>query len=121
MYTWNRTNSEYWGNGTFETREEAIKEAKDCGCTDFYIGVCETVPLRTNVDPDRIMEELDETYHDESGCDDYIYESVSDEDRKWLEEKLSDLMAEFNERANINPGWFKVINEEHITLQEVDK
>lgn len=116
-WTWDRTKSEFWSNGLFETREEAIQEAKDNGVKDFYVGEAEIIPLRTDADPDRIMEELDELYHSESDCDENIYEGVTDEDRKWLEEKLSDLMAEFHERAKINPGWFNVISEEHIVIK----
>ncbi len=119
MYTWNRAKSDFWGNGTHETKEEAIQEAKDCGCTDFYVGECEIIPLRTDADPDRIMEELDELYSSESGCDDFIYDGVSDEDRKWFADKLSELVTEFNKRAKVSPEWFRVISEEHIHLQEV--
>lgn len=60
------------------------------------------------------MEELDEAYHDDSDCDDYIYEGVTDEERKWLEDKLSELMTEFHDHAKINPGWFRVISNEYI-------
>lgn len=116
MWTWNRERDYYWGNGMFDTKEEAVQEAKNSGYTDFYIGECETIPLRVDVDPDRILEELDENYHDDSDCDEYIYEDVSDEDRKWLADRLSDLMYEFHERAKIEPRWFKVTLEEHIIV-----
>ena len=116
MWSWNEVKEDYWGNGTFETKNKAIEDAKKSGFTSFYVGECEIIPLRTDVDPDRIMEELDEMYHDESGCDDYIYDGVSDEDKKWLEDNLSKLMEEFNERAKIKPRWFRVISEEYIKV-----
>lgn len=115
-WTWNRTNGDYWSNALFETREEAIEEAKTCGEKDFYVGECEIIPLRTDADPDRIMEELDEVYSEESGCDEYIYESVKKEDRLWFANKLSELVEEFHKKAEIEPHWFRVLSEEHIVL-----
>lgn len=128
LWSWNDTDSEDWTHGTFDTKEEAIQDA--LGCIDWikrdsseddpiiYIGKCELVPLRTDPDIDRIMEELDEAYTDDSGCDTYIYEGVTDEERKWLEDKLSDLMHEFHEKIGLNPGWFQVINMEEVNLND---
>jgi hypothetical protein len=115
-WSWNERQSDTWSHGTFKTREEAIEEAISSGYRDFYIGECETFHPRVDADPDRIMEELDELYSNDSGCDDYIYENVTDEDRKWLACKLEELMTEFNQRAKIEPEWFRVIGEEHIIL-----
>ena len=120
QWTWNRVKDDFWGNGTFKSREEAIKEAKECGCTDFYIGQCEVIPLRNDPDVDRILEELDESYSNDSGCDDYIYDSVTDKDKEWISDKLQDLMIEFHERVKIEPNWYRVFGEEHIQLTKKD-
>ena len=127
-WSWNERDSGIWDHGTFKTRKEAIKDALNCKdwiekklCTDnpiIFIGQCKDIPLRTDADPDRIMEELDEKYCDESGCDYYIYEGVTDEERKWLEEKLSDLMNEFHQKIGLNPSWFKVFAMEEIDLND---
>lgn len=126
LWSWNETDDDTWLHGTFDTREEAIKDA--LGCIDWikrslptdnpiiYLGRCELVPLRTDPDIDRIMEELDQAYSDDSGCDYYIYEGVTDEERKWLEDKLSDLMFEFHQKIRLNPGWFRVVSMEEINL-----
>ncbi len=50
------------------------------------------------------MEELDEAYCDDSGCDRYIYDGVTEEERKWLEDRLSKLMFEFHQKISLNPG-----------------
>ena len=128
LWSWNETNDETWTHGTFDTKEEAIQDALGCKewierslSTDnpvIYIGECELVPLRTDPDPDRIMEELDESYCDDSGCDTYIYDGVTDEERKWLEDKLSELMFEFHQKIGLNPGWFKVVSMEEINLND---
>lgn len=92
LWSWNEIDNDNWSHGTFDTREKAIQDALDCidlgknslstNDPTIYIGRCELVPLRTDPDPDRIMEELDELYCDDSGCDYYIYEGVTDEERK---------------------------------------
>ena len=127
-WSWNETNSDTWNHGTFKTKEEAFKDA--IGCKDWikrelgtdnpiiFIGQCEDIPLRTDPDPDRIMEELDQAYCDDSGCDTYIYVGVTDEERKWLEDKLSELMFEFHQKIGLNPGWFKVVTMEEIDLND---
>lgn len=128
LWSWNETDNENWTHGTFDTKEEAIEDALGCRewikrslSTDnpsIYIGECELVPLRIDLDPDRIMEELDQAYCDDSGCDTYIYEGVTDENRKWLEEKLSELMFEFHQKIGLNPRWFKVVSMEEINLND---
>ena len=138
IWSWNETDNENWTHGTFDTKEEAIQDALGCRewieksliftfhlyCqlnTDnptIYVGECEIVPLRTDPDPDRIMEELDEAYCDDSGCDTYIYEGVTDEERKWLEGKLSELMFEFHQKIGLNPGWFSVVSIEKVNLND---
>jgi len=37
-WSWNEIESDCWNHGTYETREEAIKDARACGKTSFYIG-----------------------------------------------------------------------------------
>ena len=128
LWSWNERDDENWTHGTFNTKEEAIQDALGCKewierslSTDnpiIYVGECELVPLRTDPDPDRIMEELDEAYCDDSGCDTYIYDGVTDKDRKWLEDKLSELMFEFHQKIGLNPGWFKVVSMEEVNLND---
>ena len=126
LWSWNESDSDDWTHGTFNTKKEAIQDSLGCRewiekslSTDnptVYIGKCELIPLRTDVDSDRILEELDEKYCDDSGCDTYI-----DEQRKWLEDKLSELMFEFHQRIKLNPEWFKVVAIEEINLNDYEE
>lgn len=126
LWSWNELNNENWSHGTFSSKEEAIQDAlsdlRDIQrtlCTSFptiFVGQCEYIPLRTDLDPDKCMEYLDELYCDDSGCDYYIYEGVSDEQRKWLANKLSDLMVEFHKMIGLKPNWFRVLTTEEIDL-----
>lgn len=116
---------------SFDSKEEAIEDAlgniddiKSYLETDtptIYLGRCEYVPLPTSVDSEDILMDLDEQYCSETGCENYIYEGVTDEQTKWLENKLSDLMFEFHKRIGLNPGWFTVVEQEEIDLCEYQK
>lgn len=131
IWSWNEMDNENWSHGTFDSREEAIEDAladienvKRILCTDtptIYLGKCEYIPLRTDLDPDRVMEYLDEAYCDDSGCDYYIYEGVTDEQRQWLEDKLSDVMVEFHKIIGLKPCWFRVVEQEEIDLCKYEK
>lgn len=75
IWSWNKSDSDTWTHGAFNSREEAIEDAIGCFewikkdlCTDtpmIYLGKCEYIPLRTDLDPDRCMEYCDEMYADE--------------------------------------------------------
>lgn len=127
IWSWNETYSDEWYHGIFSSKKEAIEDA--ISTQKFYktnfdkikVGKCEFVPLRTDVDPDRVLEDLDELYCDETGCEDYIYEGVTDEQRKWLEDKLSNVMVEFHNMIGLNPCWFEVVEQEEIDLCEYEK
>lgn len=131
IWSWNEMDNENWSHGVFYSREEAIEDAladienvKRILCTDtptIYLGKCEYIRLRTDLDPDRAMEYLDEAYCDDSGCDYYIYEGVTDEQRQWLEDKLSDVMVEFHKMIGLKPCWFRVVEQEEIDLCEYQK
>lgn len=131
IWSWNEMDNENWSHGTFDSREEAIEDAladienvKRILCTDtptIYLGKCEYIPLRTDLDPDRAMEYLDEAYCNDSGCDYYIYEGVTDEQRQWLEDKLSDVMVEFHKMIGLKSCWFTVVEQEEVDLCEYEK
>lgn len=99
----------------------SIEDIKENLCSDIpiiYIGKCEDVPLRTDVDVERVLEYLDEAYCSDTGCENYIYESVTDEQFEWLENKFSEVIDEFHKMAGINPGWFNVTDMEEVDLRE---
>lgn len=125
-WSWNKLDDgRDWFHGTFDSKEEAIEDAlgyfEDMELPHIYIVRCELVPLNTYVNAESIMEDLDEQYRDETGCDYYIYENVTDEQTKWLGDKLSDLMNEFHEKIGLKPCWFKVVEYEEIDLNEYKK
>lgn len=127
IWAWNERYSDDWTHGIFDSREEAIEDALatkkyfNMKLDTINVGKFEYIPLRTDIDPDRIMEDLDEAYCDESGCDYYIYEGVTDEQRQWLEDKLSDVMVEFHKMIGLKPCWLRIVEQEEIDLCEYKK
>lgn len=127
---WNITYDDIWSYCNFETKEEAIQDAlgslgwikKETSKNNpiIYIGECELIPFRTDVNVNRIMEELNRSYCVDSGykCNMYIYENVSEEQKKWLEDRLSDLMKDFNNMLGLKSIWFQVTNKEKINLNK---
>lgn len=123
VWSWNKDCDGYWENGAFDTREEAIREAltiaQEEGLKEFYVGRCELIPIDTTIDSEDIFWQLDERYGDESGCEDYLYENVSEEDSKWLEDKMQEVIEEFHKRAGIEANWFNVVDTELIKVDEI--
>ena len=130
IWSWNETD-ENWSHGTFDSREEDIEDALgnieeiksylETNTPTIYLGRCEYVPLPTSVDSENILWDLDERYCDETGCENYIYEDVTNEQTKWLEDKLSDVMVEFHKMIGLKPCWFTVVKQEKIDLCEYEK
>ena len=131
IWSWNEVDYENWSHGIFDSREEALEDALDnieeiksylsTDTPTIYLGRCEYVPLPTSIDSEKIFWDLDEQYCDETGCEDYIFEGVTDEQTEWLEDKLSDLMLEFYTRIGLKSSWFNVVEQEEIDLCEYEK
>lgn len=98
---------EAWGNELFETRSaaerEALKYAKNNNLNEMYIGLCGYVQLPDCVDVEKILEELNEQYQEdtEGNYEEYLYLSITKEDFQWLEETLRQVIQQFHRRANI--------------------
>lgn len=126
IWSWNETYSNDWDRGTFSSREEAIedalatKKAWNIPIEFINVGRCECVPVPTGVYVEGVLEDIDEQYCSETGCDEYIYDGVSDEDIKWLEDKMSELMFEFHKKIKLQPGWFTIIEKEEVNLKDYE-
>ena len=111
-WTFNEQECDLWGHDYYDTKEEAIKAAREYLCDDqqeMYIGKCYTVPLPTDVDVDSLFEQLNERYIE--NCfewNDDLFNGVSSEDQEWLEGKMQDLLTEFYKKANIESPCFTI-------------
>lgn len=92
-WSWNESDNGEWNHGMFDTKEEAIQDA------------------------DRELEYLDEMYCDDSGCDTYIYDGVTKEDKDWLDEKLSAVIDEFHQRIGLQSNWFRIVNMDSFLMR----
>lgn len=118
MWVWNEKSDDHWHDG-YETKEETINEAMKMaeayGFNEFYVGeCCDMIHFEPKVED--ILWKLGERFHDDSGCDYYIYDGVGEGHIKWLENKLKEIFDEFHKRAGIDLSWCKVINVELINV-----
>lgn len=115
-WSFNITKSEFWNKDLFDTKEEAEKAAieygKEYGDSEMEVGMCALLPLPCYVDPDDILERLNEQYAEDAGgeYDDDLYSEVKKEDLNWLEEEMSKVVQEFHKRAGVKSTWYTVTN-----------
>ncbi len=122
-WSFNETDDEFWNKDTFDTKEEAEKAAveygKEQGYTDIQVGMCALLPLPSYVDPDDILERLNEQYAEDAGgeYDDDLYSEVKKEDLNWLEEEMSKIVHEFHKRAEVKSTWYTVTNVYSVNIE----
>lgn len=127
IWSWTYLHSDYWNHGTFNSREEAIEDALATkkafheSTETILVSKCETAPLPTYVDSEDILNNLDEQYHNETGSEDYLYEGVTKEQTKWLEDKLSELMVEFHKKIGLKSSWYTILGPEEVNLNEYEE
>lgn len=123
-WTFNETDDGIWSHDDFETREEAIEEAKIYLCEDqevMYVGQCEVVALPTYIDVDDVFDQLNEHYGEQCfEYDDYLFEGVKEEDQDWLTDKLKELMLEFYKRAGIEGTHYIMVKVEAIWMEVIE-
>ena len=127
IYSWNEEeDSEYWNNGIFKTREEAIsagiEEAKEYGFDVFWLGVCEWCSI-PEIDIDDIFDNLNERYYDSNDISsefslyDIKKRGEEDEDTKKLEADIRKLIKEYTDARLKNGGLcFRIIGTELIKV-----
>lgn len=69
----------------------------------MHIGLCTYIQLPDYVDVEKILEELNEQYQENTkgNYEEYLYLSITKEDFRWLEETLRQVIQQFHRRANI--------------------
>lgn len=121
-WTFNEQDDGCWNHDDYATKEEAINAAREHLCDDqpvMYVGQCKTVPLPTYVDVDFMFEQLNERHAEECfEYDDFLFDGISEEDRKWLEKRLEGLVAEFYKRTGIESHQFVMENIEKVRWEK---
>lgn len=114
QWSWNYCNNEYWNHDGFDTKEEAILDAQEnyeVKDRDIDVGQCKLASLPTYIDADNLFEKLNNQYgEDLSEYDQYLFDSVTDEQREELENELSDVMLKFYEKVGIKSNWYTIYN-----------
>lgn len=121
MYTWmENDNCDIWNRGEFETIEECIEEALDCGYEPgetIYVGECQKVEVG-GIYFDDVLERVEETMYDEVGkvSEGWDISSITGaySDRKEIYEKyqnkLENLVMEYIKEIKEIPHFYKVVN-----------
>ncbi len=121
MYTWmENDNCDIWNRGEFETIEECIEEALDCGYElgeTIYVGECQKVEVG-GIYFDDVLERVEETMYEEVGevSEGWDISSITGaySDRKEIYEKyqnkLENLVMEYIKEIKEIPRFYKVVN-----------
>jgi len=113
------TNDEMFRSDFFDTKEEAIEDARgqgDAGET-IYVGQVVDPVTFTGVDVDGILERISEQVYEEVGevAIDYL-SYVKKEDFSALEDELNSVIRKWMKERDYEPKFFKVDNIEGVEL-----
>jgi hypothetical protein len=123
-WMYNLSGNEIWTGEEFDTKEEAIKEAKKeiqeegLDNISFEIGQIAKVFV-SGVDVDFILENVAENTTNEVGevGEDYL-DDVTKEDRGELEEKLNQVLFKWIKEHRYEPNFFRIENTEKIEVEQ---
>lgn len=130
MYTWmENDNCDIWNRGEFDTIEECIDEAFDCGFEPgdtIYVGECQRVEVN-GIYFDDVLDRVEEKMYDEVGevAEGWNISSItgSYSDRKEIyeryEEKLRIMVMEYLKEIKEEPEFYKVVNVGPVEIVEV--
>lgn len=121
QWSWNYPNDDWWSHDNFDTKEEAIQDAKEnynVKDEDIEIGQIKLVPLPTYIDTDDLFEKLDEQYSEDlADYDDYLFNGVTKEQREELESKLADVLKLFYKKVGITSNYYTIYNQHTIHIE----
>lgn len=115
-------NSDIWGCGVFNSREEAIEEATKEALIDdikrFKIGQCKEV-FNYGIDADEVLERIaEETYEDVGEVAEDYLDDVTREHKEELQDKLNEVFYEWQEKYNYKPYFYTIVDEEIIEVKK---
>ena len=119
-WTYNINESDIWHGENFDTKEQAISEAKKVAIDEevnkFYIGETEP-PINIGIDVDRVIEDIQQVMYDDNGevAECYL-EDVDSEHLLELEEKLNEVFFKWQKEHGYEPNFYKIINIEEINI-----
>ena len=132
MYTWMENyNCDIWDHGEFNTIEECIGEALDCGFKPgdtIFVGECQKVEVG-GIYFDDVLDRVEETMYDEVGevSEGWNISSMTGaySDRKEIYEKyqnkLENLVMEYLKEIKEMPYVYKVVNVGPVEVKEIEE
>lgn len=124
MFSWSdNATDELWSNGTFETVEECIEDAKsdwNGKKSGDKVAIGTVVPYVVSADIDCMLEQLEQDAYEECGdAADYWYISTRKGHEKEfdeLQEKVTELVNEYLEKIGEKPSFYKIDDIYTVTI-----
>lgn len=114
-------NEEYWGNDTYNSKEEAISAAKafyDNGEKQCYIGRLSQDKLQLYVDADAVLENISQYMYDTAGevAEDYL-QKIPAEQEEILSTRLTEVVRQWATEFKHHPDFYLVETVETLNLR----
>lgn len=118
-WSFNKTRNGIWNNGLFDTKEDAINEAKrlyDEGDA-FYIGQATSNDIGVGCNVDSLLEDIALQVYDEVGevAEDYLA-YVEKDHRNILEERINNIVLNWMKEFEYEPSFYKITNVEKMWI-----
>ena len=116
-YCWSY-DGEYY-NGSFNTEQEAIEDAKECvedTCEEVYIGTCKTPVLSWNSNEEKIIESMYDNLYEECGEVSEIFEITREQELE-LANRIDKCVEKWIKDMKIKPNCWGVVNEHLVKLR----
>lgn len=108
---------EIFGSALYETKEEAIKEAKQEGLIGYiYVGVVKGFDKKVLLG-DFAIEQLSERVYEECGIEDYLYD-VKNEKIDKLDNMLWEAFEKWLKEEGEDANHYKIVDIEKIELEQ---
>ena len=124
IYSWSdNATDELWSNGTFETVEECIKDAKldwNGKKSGDEIAIGTVVPYVVSADIDCMLEQLEQNAYEECGdaAESWDISTYKGHKKEFdeLQEKVTELVNEYLEKIGEKPTFYKIDDIYTVTI-----
>lgn len=116
-YCWS-SDGEYY-NGSFNTEQEAIEDAKECVediCEEIYVGTCKEPVLSWNSIEEKIIESMYDNLYEECGESSENFQITREQELE-LANRIDKCVEQWIKDMKIKPNCWAVINEHLVKLR----
>lgn len=124
MYTWAESpDEEIWRNGKYDSIEECVMEARECGCrpgSTIYVGECEDVCIG-GIDLSAVLDSVEEDMYEQVGeiSEDWDISRITDARRavyEKYEERLFNLVNDYINEIGEGRGFYQIVGVRPVVI-----